>query len=272
MQVGFQSLNNSDAGSEDQSMTNNSRLLDGVMPDSMGQSYLMANKDMLDGGYADKTCNGHIKAQKYKAQVLYIPIPVINNLGLEIYPSEIHFKGFALGIAQTCTLKITNVSNTAQKIGIFATDNDNFEFQFSKKGNLAKGADLNVTVKFIANTYQAYETILRIQHAKAWLTIPIKAYPSITYQRESIFPKTISFQWREISQTHVISRRIESFTGVDCSYEIVTTNSCDQISIVPEKGIIPANGFAEIQFCFRPELSITPIHRLEANVSSLVGH
>lgn len=266
MDFGEKSLGQSELLSEDENPASESRMLDGMMTISQNISYFAANKGAIPDSHEDKICNGHIKTQKNKTQAIYIPIPAVNQQGLEVYPSEIHFNGFIVGVAQTCSLKITNISNTAQKFDIFATANDNFEFQFTKKGKLAKGANQAVMVKFIASSYQLYETVLRIQHAKTWLIIPIKAYPTITYQREKIFPETVSFQWREIGQVHLITRRIKSFIGLDCNFEIVTTNACDQISIVPDKGIIPANGFTEIQFFFRPEFSHTPIHRVEANV------
>ena len=186
------------------------------------------------------------------------------NETLKPTPAIVHFGGFTLGDQFTQVLKIVNTSHYAQRLHVINTTTPYFSVTCNKKGVVAPGMSENIRITFRPDEWRYYYDCIRIHCQDENLLIPIHAYP---IANDVFFPTFVDFGKAALLDKVSKKIKLSCKVPIQFEYELTVVKPNSDFEVAPLKGVIPANGFAEVTISYCPVKLGTAEMTLELNVS-----
>eukprot|EP00943_MAST-04B_sp_MAST-4B-sp1_P004451 g4451.t1 len=186
------------------------------------------------------------------------------NETLKPTPAIVHFGGFTLDEQFTQVLKIVNTSHFAQRLHVINTTTPYFSITCNKKGIVAPGMAENVRITFRPDEWRYYYDCIRVHCQEENLLIPIHAYP---IANDVFFPEFIDFGKAALLDKSTKIIKLTCKVPIQFEYEITIVKPNSDFEVTPLKGVIPANGGAEVAITYCPVKLGTAEITLEVNVS-----
>jgi len=101
-------------------------------------------------------------------------------------------------------IRLINTSDRAHRVHILPPSTKVFSIKMKKKGNLAPGMHQNIFIHFKPKEHKYYYDSLRVHTESQNLVIPIHAFPVISREHKTIFPRLIDFGTIEIGETQTM--------------------------------------------------------------------
>ena len=186
------------------------------------------------------------------------------NETLKPTPAIVHFGGFTLDDQFTQVLKIVNTSHFAQRLHVINTTTPYFSITCNKKGIVAPGMAENIRITFRPDEWRYYYDCIRVHCQDENLLIPIHAYP---IANDVFFPEFIDFGKAALLDKCTKIIKLSCKVPIQFEYELTVVKPNSDFEVTPLKGVIPANGFAEVAITYCPVKLGTAEMTLEVNVS-----
>ena len=197
-----------------------------------------------------------------------------------------HFGGFEIGQTLRQTFVVTNVGPVARRVIVAPPTTAHFELRSRRpRGLLAPGMSDTVTVSFTPNELRYYYDCVRVKaeggagSSKGGsnegagsntsgtsnnLLLPIHAYPVMN---EVAFPSVVDFGPRAAGETHRKTIAMTCKTPIAFAFELAPTTESGAFDVRPRRGIVPANGAAEIEITYAPTKLQTTVTDVVVKVS-----
>ena len=199
-----------------------------------------------------------------------------------------HFGGFEIGQTLRQTFVVTNVGPVARRVIVAPPTTAHFELRSRRpRGLLAPGMSDTVTVSFTPNELRYYYDCVRVKaegdrkgSSKGGsndegagsntsgtsnnLLLPIHAYPVMN---EVAFPSVVDFGLRAAGETHRRTIAMTCKTPIAFEFELALTTESGAFDVRPRRGIVPANGAAEIEITYAPTKLQTTVTDVVVKVS-----
>ena len=203
-----------------------------------------------------------------------------------VRPPVMHFGGFEIGQTLRQTFVVTNVGPVARRVIVAPPTTAHFELRSRRpRGLLAPGMSDTVTVSFTPNELRYYYDCVRVKaeggagSSKGGsnegagsntsgtsnnLLLPIHAYPVMN---EVAFPSVVDFGLRAAGETHRKTIAMTCKTPIAFEFELALTTESGAFDVRPRRGIVPANGAAEIEITYAPTKLQTTVTDVVVKVS-----
>eukprot|EP00743_Colponemidia_sp_Colp-15_P003394 GILK01003668.1.p1 GENE.GILK01003668.1~~GILK01003668.1.p1 ORF type:complete len:832 (-),score=131.18 GILK01003668.1:94-2589(-) len=179
-------------------------------------------------------------------------------------PSVLHFGGYQVDKTHTQLLRIVNVSSESQRIHILNPTTKFFTTRVNKKGLLAPGMSEDIYVDFTPTEWRYYYDCIRIHCEGEKLLVPMHGYPVMN---DVVFPKLIDFGACAVGSEVIRYERLECKIPINFEFEFTIKTSHSDFQVSPMTGIVPANGFVDIQITYSPSRLSTSSMEIQVNIS-----
>jgi hypothetical protein len=187
------------------------------------------------------------------------------NASFEAKPAIVHFGGFQLGVPHRQKVWLVNVSPQPKRANVLQPTTKFFKFNYEKKGMLAMGMAERITIEFTPTEWRYYYDCVRVHTDGGNLLIPIHAYPVMN---DVIFPNNIDFGMGNPLLDEVIKVvQMRCNVPIDFQFSFTWVEQHPDIWIEPMEGIVPAEGYVEINVHYKPSEMCSSAAKLLVNVS-----
>eukprot|EP01029_Cantina_marsupialis_P018061 TRINITY_DN4106_c0_g2_i1.p1 TRINITY_DN4106_c0_g2~~TRINITY_DN4106_c0_g2_i1.p1 ORF type:complete len:895 (-),score=242.95 TRINITY_DN4106_c0_g2_i1:69-2753(-) len=183
---------------------------------------------------------------------------------LKVEPSVIHFDGFQTEKVSKQVLKITNVSQSTERLLIYDPQTPFFKVRCARKGTICPGIGETITVEFNPAEMRYYYDCIKIRATNQTLVVPIHAYPVVN---EVNIPPRLDFGICPLGEEVTKKLNLKCSIPIEFDYSVEITKENEDFEITPLKGIVKPNQNNEISITYNPTKLSTQTAEISVTIS-----